>query len=135
MERHGPFLEDPLDATADHQIRLIGNHRARNSFQLFRIIAAIAVQKYNDIGVGSGPCACQTRGTIASSGFKNDSGSGQRRLFGGPISGAVVDDDNFMNPIAGDGPDHLRDGLLFIESRYDDGYFYFSGSCAFSDQS
>jgi len=60
VKRHGTFFQDAFKAAANHQIGPIVQDRAGDRVQLLRIIAAITVQKYDDIGPCSGLCSGQT---------------------------------------------------------------------------
>ena len=84
------------------------------------MVRSVPVQEHGD-AVPCGPQARQARPTVSSARFGYDLGACGQSDLGGPIAGAVVDDDD---PISGievlaQGRDELTDGWLLVQARDD----------------
>ena len=82
---------------ANHQLaqsRIDGCH---NAMYVVRIVGAIAVEENGDT-ISCRARSGQARSSIAAAGFTDDLGAGGSCNFGGPIAGAVIDNDDAVAP-------------------------------------
>ena len=117
--RYGEITD--YGSTADDQICLPLYHRRGDALQLGGVVAAVSVQKNNNVTVADRIRSRPTGRAVTLTRFMNDAGAGRSRLFCGTIGGAVVHYNDFLGLVLRDGTNHLSDSRRFIVGRDDDG--------------
>src|SRR5258708_35059585 len=86
-----------------------------------RPVAAIAVEKHEDVAIVSRPGAGRTGPAIAALALHDDARAGGTGALDSAVRAAAVGNDDLVDDSARDGADDLADRLLLVEGRDDHG--------------
>ena len=104
---------------ADDHLGLPPQDRIDQSIHLIGVVAEIPVEKHDDVGRVKRGDAFKARGSVSAARFMHDPGAMFFRDRGRAVLGAVIGDDDFVDPVR-NGLEDLADGARFVEGGDDD---------------
>src|SRR5258708_38087694 len=121
MRSHASGLSLAASARTDRKIVLALDNRRDETRDQFRAIAAVAVEKHDDVVILGGLGASPAGPPVAALAQDYHVGAGRLRPLDGAISARTVDDDNLIDDVTRHGGDHTSDRLLLVEGGDDEG--------------
>ena len=98
MGGHAAALALAAGARADHEIgATLGDRRDEKRDQL-RAVAAVAIEKHQDVAIGGGLGAGPAGPAVAALALADDRGAGGAGARDGAVAAAAVDDDDLDRP-------------------------------------
>src|SRR5215471_6325137 len=116
LRRQATVIVLSLRPRAQDEVSLIVQKGVQYPRQFSRVVTPIPIKKDQNIGVTCGACTGQAGRAIPPAWFLNHGGPSGLCHCGGAVVATVINDNDLLDQLAGDGPDHTTNSGFFIQS-------------------